>query len=883
MSDSSPRNPAIDAIVPPDWAEFAPLLDVVMDAPPDQRQRVLDEVSGGDAARRAALSRLLEDCEQAMPMLDTPAAAGFAHLVDAEPTPALPELLGGRYRTGRELGHGGMARVYLATDVKHGRDVAVKVIRAEVAATLGRERFLREIAIAARLRHPNIVPLFDSGDADGVLYFVMPYEDGPSLRTRIAADGALPIAEAVSMLRDVARALQYAHGQGVVHRDIKPDNVMLSGGAAVVADFGIAKAVSAAQTGGLGSTITQTGAGIGTPAYMAPEQAVGDPSSDHRADLYSFGCLAYEVLTGKPPFDGMSPHQIIAAHIGVVPTSISVVRADVPASLGLLVMQCLEKEPSARPQDATILVDALGSAIAGTSTAESRAMSASFFANRSRTRLVAATVAVVLVAGIAYLVRPGGAPPLTISLSVLPITDIGSDTGITAFADGLGDEIFTALGRVPGIQMRSRSGARNYRGKLGVDAKEVGRALNVDYIVTGSLREVSGILKISAELTRTADGTELWTETYDRSPRQQIGVAEEIATAAAARLREAFPQALGVAPRLAQNQQTRNPEAFRLYVLGQELLRRRGRSVKESAEAFHQAIRLDSTYAGAYAGLSVALALSPYFQDVPAPVVFPQLQAAARRALALDPTLAQPHVALGMAYAESYQWDRSESEFREALRQPSVDAEARVQFGRLLLTVGRLPEAEVQFQAARRMDPASTLVLGYVAYLYAMVGQLDSARLICQQARQTGLKNFSATSQSAIIMLRTGSPDSALAIAKSIVPSGWQGGYAIAAAGDTVTAREALRALDAANPPSSMGYTARAWIYLGLGDTAKVLDAFERATDAREPWPMGSTLADPIFDPIRNSPRLRALMRRVGLPESAEYPAGEGTSRPGTR
>ena len=799
--------------------------------------------------------------------------------MDAEPTPALPELLGGRYRTGRELGHGGMARVYLATDLKHGRDVAVKVIRAEVAATLGRERFLREIAIAARLRHPNIVPLFDSGDADGVLYFVMPYEDGPSLRARLAADGPLPIAEAVSVLRDVARALQYAHGQGVVHRDIKPDNVMLSGGAAVVADFGIAKAVSAAQTGGAGSTITQTGAGVGTPAYMAPEQAVGDPSSDHRADLYSFGCLAYEVLTGKPPFDGMSMHQLIVAHMTTVPRPVTEARDDVPMSVGLAVMQCLEKEPSARPLNATFLVDALGRAIAGTSTTESRAVSASFRASRTRSWVVAATVTAAFVAGTAYLVRSGSAPPQTISLSVLPITDIGSDTGITAFADGLGDEIFTALGRVPGIEMRSRSGARNYRGKLGVNAKEVGRALNVDYIVTGTMREVNGALKVSAELTRTADGTELWTETYDRSPQQQIGVAEEIATAAAAKLREAFPQALGVAPRLAQNQQTRNPEAFRLYVLGQELLRRRGRSVKESAGAFRQALRLDSTYAGAFAGLSVALALSPYFQDVPAAVVFPELEAAARRALALDPTLAQPHVALGMAYAESYQWDRSESEFREALRQPSADAEARVQFGRLLQAVGRLPEAQVQFQAARRLDPASTLVLGYVAYLYAMRGQLDSARLICQQARQTGLNNFSATSQSAIIMLRTGSPDSALAIAKAIMPRGWQGGYAIAAAGDTTTTREALRALDAANPPSSMGYTARAYLYLGLGDTAKVLDAFERATDAREPWPMGATLADPIFDPIRNSPRLRALMRRVALPKIAADAAGE-TSLP---
>src|SRR6185295_19765252 len=211
------------------------------------------------------------------------------------------------------------------------------------AASLGRDRFLREIEIAARLRHPNIVPLYDSGDAEGTLYFVMPYEEGPSLRSRLATAGPLPLPEAVNVLRDVARALQYAHEHGVVHRDIKPDNVMLSGGAAVVADFGIAKAVTAAQATGPSGTLTQAGSGIGTPAYMAPEQAVGDPSSDHRADIYSFGCLAYELLTGKPPFHDMPAFQIIASHVGVAPKPVMETRPDVPPGLATLVARCLEK------------------------------------------------------------------------------------------------------------------------------------------------------------------------------------------------------------------------------------------------------------------------------------------------------------------------------------------------------------------------------------------------------------------------------------------------------------------------------------------------------------------------------------------------------------
>ena len=251
MSDvpsSWPRPPdRSDALLPNDWADLAAALDTLLDTPTERRAAVLSELSAGDPARRATLEQLVAECERHAPLLDRPAAERFDRLVAEQVDVPLPDTLGGRYRIDRELGHGGMARVYLARDLKHARDVAVKVIRPDLAASLGRERFLGEIAIAARLRHPNIVPLYDSGDADGVLYFVMPYEDGPSLRTRLAGGEPLPVAECVTTLRDVARALAYAHEHGVVHRDVKPDNVMMSGGTAVVADFGIAKALAGAE------------------------------------------------------------------------------------------------------------------------------------------------------------------------------------------------------------------------------------------------------------------------------------------------------------------------------------------------------------------------------------------------------------------------------------------------------------------------------------------------------------------------------------------------------------------------------------------------------------------------------------------------------------
>jgi serine/threonine-protein kinase len=255
-------------LLPPNWLELAPLIDAVLETAPEHRTARILELCAGDAGRQRALSHLVAECERDAPLFDRGAAERFDGLASEGPAALLPERLADRYRVGRELGRGGMARVYLARDEKLGRDVAIKVIRPELAASLGHDRFLREIEIAARLRHPNIVPVHDSGEIDGALYFVMPYEEGPSLRERLARDGALPIPEALNVLRDVTRALAYAHEHGVVHRDIKPDNVMLSGGAAVVTDFGIAKAVSAAALSEAATpALTQTGSSIGTGRF----------------------------------------------------------------------------------------------------------------------------------------------------------------------------------------------------------------------------------------------------------------------------------------------------------------------------------------------------------------------------------------------------------------------------------------------------------------------------------------------------------------------------------------------------------------------------------------------------------------------------------------
>jgi Tol biopolymer transport system component len=333
------------------WSELSSLVDKLLDAPPDERRALIDELSGGDPVRRAELEALVVECEREPTLLGAPAAERFTALLSDDPT--YPPSLAERYPPARELGRGGMATVYLARDVKHGRDVAVKVVHSMVAAALGVDRFLREIEIVARLRHPHIVPLYDSGEADGALYYVMPYERGLSLRERLARSGPLSIVEATIILRDVCDALAHAHAHGVVHRDIKPGNVLLSGRHATVTDFGVAKAM---VTGG-SNDATATGISLGTPTYMAPEQIAADPQIDHRADIYAVGVLAYEIFTGHPPFVHADRQGVLRAHLTETPRPITELRPDIPAPLAELVMKCLEKRPDDRWQTADEMVE----------------------------------------------------------------------------------------------------------------------------------------------------------------------------------------------------------------------------------------------------------------------------------------------------------------------------------------------------------------------------------------------------------------------------------------------------------------------------------------------------------------------------------------------
>jgi eukaryotic-like serine/threonine-protein kinase len=390
----------------------------------------------------------------------------------------LTAALAGRYRIERELGQGGMATVYLAEDLRHDRQVAIKVIRDEISAATGTERFLREIRLAARLNHPNILPLYDSGDADGQLFYVMPVAGGESLRARLDRDKSLSVADAVRVASEVAGALDYAHRNEVVHRDIKPENILLHEGHALITDFGIGKALSTAATG---ATLTQLGLAVGTPAYMSPEQAGGEPSLDGRSDLYSLGCVLYEMLAGEPAFTGPTVQSVIAKRFKEAPPDVTAARPSVPRAVGEVTRKLMAMEPVHRYATGAEAVEALTRSVtpmtgtAAYATAERRA---------SRLPWVA----------------------------VLPL--VSRDPSLADFVEGLAEDITTGLSRFTHLQVVDRQSASQLA--PGMDARRAGEALGARYLVEGSIRKSGTTIRLSAQLVDATTGTHLWAESFDR-------------------------------------------------------------------------------------------------------------------------------------------------------------------------------------------------------------------------------------------------------------------------------------------------------------------------------------------------------------------------------
>ena len=624
--------------------------------------------------------------------------------------------LADRYRLERELGAGGMATVYLAEDLKHDRKVAVKVLRPEIGAALGAERFLLEIKTTANLRHPHIVPLYDSGAAgEGLLYYVMPLVEGESLRDRLTRDKQLPIDEALRIAGEVADALSYAHARGVIHRDIKPENIMLEGGHAVVADFGIARAVSAAG----GERLTQTGMAIGTPVYMSPEQAAGGSDIDGRSDLYSLGCVLYEMLGGQPPFTGPTAAAIARQHLIADPPPITNLRPAVPAA----VVDALQRALSKSPADRFNPVAQFGAAIAPGAVASGTSPSPPIARRRALGPIVVGVTVVAIVA--AYFIwnrtmaPRGGGSPAASSIAVLPFTDLSPDHTSAYLGDGVAETLINALVHVPGLTVAARTSAFSFRGRE-ADVREIGKQLGVGAVLEGSIQRSGDQLRVTAQLIRTADGVNLWSDRFDRPAADIFAVQDEVARSAVSALKLTLAPASESGGTLGG---TKNPKAYEAYLLGRfHWNLRTTEGMIHATEAFQRAVALDSTYALAWAGLADAYALSiPGEYNVPGLSEDSLLtlgERAVRRAIALAPNLGEAHASLGELLDNSHHPAEATAAFEDGIRLSPGYPTGHQWYSYNLQSFNRWDEALREMEAAHRLDPLSHVITLSLAMLY---------------------------------------------------------------------------------------------------------------------------------------------------------------------
>lgn len=791
----------------------------------------------------------------------------------------LQTTLGDAYTVERELGGGGMARVFLASENALGRQVVVKVLGPDVASEISGERFAREVRVAASLQHPNIVPVLTTGVADGIPYYTMPFVRGESLRVRMREMGTIPVRQAISILRDIARALHHAHAEGVIHRDIKPENVLLSGDAAVVTDFGIAKAISVAQTAvdsgeHTPTTLTQAGISVGTPAYMSPEQAAGD-AIDHRADIYSWGILAYELFAGVHPFaDKGSAAHLMAAHISQTPAPLNTDSGRIPVPLANLVMRCLEKEPAKRPSSAGDLIDELD---AIRESRDNPSVSRPSI-KRRRIPLKAIIAAIVVVATIAYAsfaaMSRRSQPNVPTSVAVLPFAHDQADSAEAYFGEGLADELMTALGKVPGIKVASRTSAIAMGNRTDLDIREIARRLGVNTIVEGTVRRYGGKLRVSAQLTNAADGLTMWSDAYDREAKDVFDVQAEITRAIVLALKPGSDKQLAAAPK---GPGTSNAEAYDFYLRGLYLVERRGRSVELAADYFSKAIQKDPNFARAYAELAAALELFPYFAGVPAYVVEPRARSAAERALALDPSLAEPRVALAMAHWHAFRMNEADQEFRRAIAADSTSAVAHTQYGRFLLCTGRVRESIPELRVARRLDPLAPTSSVWLSQALLYSGDREAANT--ETRRSLELDPNLITNRTVLVyeIVRQGRFKDALTIMGNDVPPvpfNGQTAHHLERIGEKSRAAAIRNALIDMPDTVWMVHLGRVWALLGAGDNERALTELEAAVDKRETVASWLPFGDPAFDSIRQNPRFAQVMKRIQLD-------GRGLTSPG--
>ena len=793
--------------------------------------------------------------------------------------------LADRYQIERELGHGGMATVFLAHDLKHDRPVALKVLHPDLARVMGPERFLREIRISSRLQHPHILSVYDSGDADGQFWFTMPYVEGETLRTRLRREKQLPVADALRITREVADALHYAHEHGVIHRDIKPENILLSGTTAgtyhaQVADFGIARAVSPE----LEECLTESGMSLGTPQYMSPEQSVAQRDLDPRSDVYSLGCVLYEMLTGEPPYTGPTAQSIVAKRLSEPVPHVRTGR-DVSLSLERAVTTALARSPADRFASAADFAAALQPERLQDGGRDTR-IPAKRTARRAPGRWVMAGVALLVLliaayAAVRWLRKPDVAS--LASAAVLPFVDLSPDKDQEYFSDGLTEELITALSQVPGLRVAARTSSFQFKGKT-PDVRDVGRELGVGAVLEGSVRKSGNRLRVSTQLISVKDGLQLWSESYDRDLADIFAVQEDVARSivGALRLRLAPAGALALTSR-----PTGDLVAYDLYLKGLYAWNQRtSASLPVAVHYLEQAVARDSTFARAWAALAQAYILVvPFSGGVPAET-WQKAQIAAHKALSLDSTSAEAYTALGygnMIYA--WNWAASEDNFHRAIAADPNYPTAHHWYGDFLAGRGRLTESQAEMSRAHELDPLSRQIgieWGWVSYL--MRNNDEAAARIHQVIELDPNYAGSYLRLGLVEIQQHRYPDAIASIKHGIdlgvfYPHGAAAlAFAYAASGNRPAALAIVDDLKKRSGRELIPPFAIAASYAGLGDATQGIEWMNRGIDQKDIY-IPENFFEPLLDRLRSDPRFAQVVARMGLAVAASPGAPTAPTR----
>jgi serine/threonine protein kinase/Tfp pilus assembly protein PilF len=731
----------------------------------------------------------------------------------------LASALQDRYRLERELGQGGMATVYLAHDLRHDRPVALKVLHSELAHALGPERFQREIRLAARLQHPHILSVHDSGEAAGLLWFTMPFVDGESLRERLRRETQLPVEEALQITREIASALSYSHARGVIHRDIKPENILLSNGTAMLADFGIARALNSAE----GPQLTGTGLAIGTAAYMSPEQGDAEHQLDARSDIYSLGTVLYEMLAGEPPFTGPTSWAVIARRLSGTVPRLRPVRPTVPEGVEHAVMKALALAKADRFATAEEFATAL-----------------------SKSDVVRPTLP---------------------SVAVLPFLNLSADPENEYFADGITEDVIAQLSKIRALKVISRTSVMRFK-KREQSLREIGATLEATTLLEGSVRRVADRVRIVAQLIDVETDQHLWADTYDR----QLTDIFVIQTDVALRIAGALRAELSVDERIRiRKEPTSDLEAYQLYLQGRHCyIRYTEEGLRRGIEYFERAVAKDPNYAMAYVGLALAYAELGETGALRPDEAYRRGKEAAVKALDLDSELGEAHCVLAVIkFVSDFDWAGAEREFKRALELTPGNADTYDLYGRFCSALERYDEAIAMQKRAQELDPLvhrvdlATVLLRAGSYDEALRTAMSAIELDPHYARGHATVGWA--------FVKKGLYDKGLAHLKTAVSLSpgdtlWlaQLGQVYGLTGDVAKARDVLRQLEDVSRQRYVSPYHLAYVLTGLGEQEKAIDCLERAYEDRAGAVYGIK-GSFLFTTLHSHPRFTALLSRMNL------------------